>query len=195
VDAQAFMTSASAADRALRDPVDHSDRRVVCCDAPSSGILGRLFGSKDVRPSRLLSRGLIEGKHLIRFSDTATDLTTVRARESLPMMIPLRSEFEDLKCTALVKMGYPTDSGRQGREHLWFEVHDLNNDQIDATLVNKPFDVSSLKVGDRRHHAVELVTDWAIMTPLGQLTPRTMEIARKLRDLRPKILEFLSSQS
>jgi hypothetical protein len=168
---------------------------VVCCDAPSTGILGRLFGSKDVRPSRLLSHGLVEGKHLIRFSDTATDLTATRARESLPLMIPFRSEFEDLKCTALVKMGYPTDSGRQGREHLWFEVHDLKNDQIDATLVNQPFDVSSLKVGDRRHHPVELVTDWAIMTPLGQLTPRTMEIARKLRELRPKILEFLSSQS
>jgi hypothetical protein len=77
-----------------------------------------------------------------------------------------------------------------GREHLWFEVHDVKNDHLDATLVNDPFDISSMKVGDRRHHAAELVTDWAIMTPLGQLTPRSLELARKLRELRPKILEF-----
>jgi len=195
VDAQTFMRSAAPSDTALRDPADHSDRRVVCCDSGSAGFIGRLFGTKDLRPARLLSRGLTEGKHLIRFSDSATDLTATRARESLSLVEPLRTQFAEMKSTALVKLGYPTDSGRSGREHLWFEVHDVKNDHLDATLVNDPFDISSMKVGDRRHHAAELVTDWAIMTPLGQLTPRSLELARKLRELRPIILEFLRKQA
>jgi hypothetical protein len=195
IDAQTFMRSAAISDTVLRDPADHSDRRVVCCDTGSAGFIGRLFGAKDLRPSRLLSRGLTEGKHLIRFSDSATELTATRARESMSLVEPLRQEFADLKCTALVKLGYATDSGRSGREHLWFELHSVANDQLDATLVNDPFDIASMKAGDRRHHPVDLVTDWAIMTPLGQLTPRSLELARKLRELRPKILEFLRKQS
>jgi hypothetical protein len=195
VDAQTFMRSAASSDTALRDPADHSDRRVVCCDSGSAGFFGRLFGARDLRPARLLSHGLTEGKHLIRFSDSATELTATRARESLSLVEPLLMEFAEMKCTALVKLGYETDSGRNGREHLWFELHGVVNDQLDATLVNDPFDIASMKSGDRRHHPAELVSDWAIMTPLGQLTPRSLEIARKLRELRPKILEFLRNQS
>ena len=194
-DAQSFMRSAAAEDRALRDPEGHSDRRVVCCDSPSAGILGRLFGSNSVRPSRLLSRGMIEGKHLVAFSKASTELTSIRARQSLALLEPFRTEFEDLQCTPLVKIGYPTDSGHDGSEHLWFEVHGVSNNSIDATLVNEPFDIAAMKAGQRAQHPVDLVSDWAIVTPLGQLTPRSMEVARKLREMRPKILEYLRSQS
>lgn len=195
VDAEIFMRSAAPADQALRDPEGHTDRRVICCEAPSTGIVGRFFGGKNLKPSRLLSRGLIEGRHLVSFSESATELTATRARESLSLLEPLRTEFEDLKCTAFAKLAYPTDSGREGREHLWFEVHGMTGDGIDSTLVNEPFDVGGMKAGDRAHRPVDPVTDWAIMTPLGQLTPRSMEVARKLRELRPKILEFLRTQS
>ncbi|HET9218382.1 MAG TPA: DUF2314 domain-containing protein [Terriglobia bacterium] len=194
VDAPTFMRSASSADRQLRDPENHSDRRVVCCDAGAPGLLRRLLGSGEVAPSRFLSRGMIEGKHLIRFSDFSTDLTTTRARESLPLLNPFRQEFEELQCTALVKLGYRTDSGRDGREHLWFEVHGVSGDSIDATLVNQPFDIASLKVGDRDNRPAELLTDWAVMTPLGALTPRSLEVARKLREKRSLLLEYLRSQ-
>ena len=138
---------------------------------------------------------MIEGKHLIRFSDFSTDLTTARARESLPLLNPFREEFEELQCTALVKMGHPTDSGRAGREHLWFEVHGVSDDSIDSTLVNQPFDIVSMKAGDRGNRPAELLTDWAVMTPLGPLTPRSLEVARKLREKRPLLLEYLRSQS
>lgn len=195
IDAQTFMRSAAATDRELRDPDDHSDRRVVCCDATSAGMISRLFGAKDVRPSRLLSRGMIEGKHLVAFSKPATELTSIRARQSLSLLEPLRTEFADLQCTPLVKMGYPTDSGSDNSEHLWFEVHAVGADSIDATLVNEPFDIASMKAGQRGWRPIDLVSDWALVTPLGQLTPRSMEVARKLREMRPKILEYLRSQS
>jgi hypothetical protein len=194
VDANTFMRSASSSDTELRDPEGHSDRRVVCCDAASPGFIGRLFRSKGIRPSPFLCRGMTEGRHLIRFSNGSTDLTAARARESLSMLEPLREEFEDLQCTTVVKMGYPTDSGDNGSEHLWFEVHGIRGDFIDATLLNEPFDIASMKAGNRDMRSVELLTDWSIMTPIGQLTPRSLEVARKLRENRPKIQEFLRSR-
>jgi uncharacterized protein YegJ (DUF2314 family) len=193
IDATAFMRSASAADAALRDPDDHSHRRVVCCDPPAEGLMARLFKAKGARPSALLSEGMNEGKHLVRFSDTATDLAAERARGSLSSFEGFQTEFADLQCTALVKLGYPTDDD-DGREHLWFEAHGMNSGKIDATLLNEPFNVSQLKSGGRNEHAAELLTDWAIATPLGQLTPRSLELARRLREKRPMILEWLAQQ-
>jgi uncharacterized protein YegJ (DUF2314 family) len=155
--------------------------------------MARLFKAKGARPSALLSEGMNEGKHLVRFSDTATDLAAERARGSLSSFEGFQTEFADLQCTALVKLGYPTDDD-DGREHLWFEAHGMNSGKIDATLLNEPFNVSQLKSGGRNEHAAELLTDWAIATPLGQLTPRSLELARRLREKRPMILEWLAQQ-
>jgi hypothetical protein len=195
VPAATFMRAAAPADCALRDAEGHTERRVVCCDGNAPGFLGRLFGARDTRPSRLLSRGLIEGRQLIQLSNTATELTACRARESLGLFGKLCEEFAELKCTPVVKLGYPVDdaSGPTDREHLWFEVHGVRGDAIDATLLNDPFAVAALKAGVRAQHPAELLTDWTLMTPLGQLTPRSLEVARKLREVRPQILEALAS--
>ena len=68
-----------------------------------------------------------------------------------------------------------------GREHLWFEVHDVRDDQVDATLVNEPYDVARLRQGDRGAHDVERITDWLIPTPFGLITPRSQVAARRVR--------------
>jgi hypothetical protein len=39
----------------------------------------------------------------------------------------------------LAKLGLATRSGE--REHLWFEVHELTDTDLDGTLVNRPIDV------------------------------------------------------
>jgi hypothetical protein len=95
VDSQTFMKSAAPPDRDLRDPEDHSGKRVVCCDPAATGIVGRLLRGKNWRPSSLLSRGMTEGKHIVNFSAHATELMAVRAKECLPLLDPLRAEFED----------------------------------------------------------------------------------------------------
>lgn len=187
IEAAVFMHAAADRDRQLRDPGDHTRRRVVCCDPAPKGFLGRLVGGKALRPSSLLSQGMVEGKHLVRFSDLATELSAARARDSLSLLEPFRTEFEDLGCTALVKLGYPTDERNGGHEHLWFEVHGMDSGSIDGTLVNQPFNIASMKLGDRGEHPVELLSDWTIVTPIGQLTPRSLEVARKLRERRPEI--------
>jgi hypothetical protein len=50
-----------------------------------------------------------------------------------------------------------------------------------------------MKAGQRAKHPVSLVSDWTLVTPLGQLTPRNLELARLLAEYRPKILEALAN--
>jgi uncharacterized protein YegJ (DUF2314 family) len=196
VDASTFMERASSSDRELRDDEYHDEDRVVCCDPGPPGMLARLFGAGEVRPSRLLSRGMEEGRHLVSFSKQATDLAALRARECLPLFASLCEEFAELECKGLVKLGYATDSGDgDDHEHMWFEAHGTAGDDIDATLLNRPFDIAALHEGQRGTHPIDRLTDWAILTPLGQLTPRSLEIARHLRELRPEILQAMQTGS
>jgi hypothetical protein len=196
VAASTFMGAASEADRALRDPEDHTEARVVCCDPKAPGAIARLFGAAKIRPSQLLSSGMVEGRHLVNFSTQATELFAERARGTIDLFASFRREFEDLQCTPLVKLGYPTDGGGdENREHLWFEVHSVGSDGLEATLLNDPFDIAEMKAGERRCHSMERLTDWTLLTPVGQLTPRSLEVARTLRELRPEILEALAMDS
>lgn len=192
VPASSFMSQASAADRALRDPDGHTERRVVCCDARPPGFLARLFGAKGVGPSALLSRGMDEGRHLVAFSHGATDLMAARARETLGLFAALTDEFRAIEATPLAKIGYVVDGGGPtDREHLWFEVHGVSDAGLDATLLNDPFRIERMAAGQRSLHSVDQLTDWTLMTPVGQITPRRVELVRPLREHMPEILEAM----
>jgi uncharacterized protein YegJ (DUF2314 family) len=87
-----------------------------------------------------------------------------------------------------VKLGYPVDGNDPTQlEHLWFEVHALNEKTIDATVANKPRHVSSLKLGQRGLHPVELLTDWTLLTLAGSINPRDTRPARDVRLNRNKL--------
>jgi Uncharacterized protein conserved in bacteria (DUF2314) len=191
IDASVFMRAAASADRALRDADEHSQRRVVCCEPTPPGLLRRLFGAKDAQPSRLLSAGMQDGEHLIRLSTAATELAAERARGSFGLLAAMSSEFAALECGPVVKLGYPSDSDPDVREHLWFEVHAQDDAQLDATLLNEPHDVARLRAGQRGEHSLEVLTDWALRTPLGLLTPHNLELARSLRELQPELLQAM----
>ena len=188
-----FMQSASSEDRALRDAPGHDEARVVCCD-PSPGALARRLGKAKFRPSRLLGQGMVDGEGLVGFSKQATELTAERARGSIRLLTAFMEEFEDLNCEALVKLGYPTDShGESSCEHLRFRGHSVGTDSVDATLLNEPFDIAAMLAGERRTHSLERLSDWLLFTPAGQLTPRSLHLARVLRELRSEIVERLAA--
>ena len=69
------------------------------------------------------------------------------------MFKALIAEFGPAGLPNGLKIGYPTASDPTGREHLWFEVHGFDGDRVDATLMSQPFDVPSLKQGERGWHA------------------------------------------
>ena len=61
-------------------------------------------------------------------------------------------------------------------------MHGFDGDRVDATLMNQPFDVPSLKQGVRGWHAVADVSDWIVASPAGPMTPRNLSAARRLRE-------------
>jgi uncharacterized protein YegJ (DUF2314 family) len=195
VDANDFMRGARDADRRMREPEDHSERRVVCCDARPPGWLPRLFGAGSWRPSRILSRGMDPKAHLVRFSSEATELCAQRARETLPTFDGLRLEFADLDCEAMVKLAYETDANDGGQEHLWFEVQAIAANGIHAVLINDPFDIADMHAGMRVAAEPERLSDWTLFSPVGEITPRSLERARLLREVRPEIQDALEREA
>jgi hypothetical protein len=196
VPVEQFTREAAAADRALRDDEDHSEGRVVACDPPANGGLARLFRGARPRPARLLTNGIDERRQLVQFSRSATELMAIRARETIEIFGRLADEFAFLQPLPLVKLGYRVDGATsdQDREHLWFEVHRILGDRLDATLLNRPFRIARMDVGDRDLHPIELLTDWNLQTPVGAITPGGLSLGRAIRERRDE-LESIARQA
>jgi hypothetical protein len=169
---------------------DHNKDRAVLCDA-GGGLLARLFGR--VTPSRLLSQPAADDM-TVPFSTAATDLMAQRAKGTYLQFRQLVGEFAEFEFPAIVKLGYRIDGGGcelEEREHLWFEVNELADDRLDATLESTPFAIERLRKGQRGWHSVDLLTDWAILTPLGMITPRHTVPARQIRANREQFRELM----
>jgi hypothetical protein len=182
----AFNARADARARALRDDGDgsHSRDRVVLCE-PRGGVLTRWL--RGVQPSRFLSRALTE-QPLINFSVSASILMAQRARQTYSRLRELRDEFSDLPLPTLVKLGYEVDGGGENElEHLWFEVHELHDQEIDATLLNTPFDIAAMHAGQRGRHPIGRLTAWSILTPFGTIGPHQTSALRWLRERRHEV--------
>jgi uncharacterized protein YegJ (DUF2314 family) len=181
VPAKEFMSQASPADRGLRDmgpePGDphESDRAVVC--EPRKG--GFLRSSKP-EPYELLSSA--DDNTMIAFDEESTELMAERARGTVGVFRSLVAEFTGWPVTPMVKLGFPT-SQPGSNEHLWFKVHSAGADMIDCTLVNDPLDVAELRNGQRANQPLSRLSDWTILSPAGDMTPRSLLAARRLREL------------
>jgi len=182
VPVERFHAQASPEHQKLRDlDSAHSGRRAVLCE-PVGGLLSR-WRTRPV-PSRFLSRP-VDDRIVFPFSTAATTLMSERARQTLGVFRDLQEEFASLDLPKVVKLAYEVEGGGpDNREHLWFEVHHISNDKVEATLVNTPHRVAGLTAGQRGEHDLERLTDWAIMSPEGPMTPRNISAARRLRETR-----------
>jgi uncharacterized protein YegJ (DUF2314 family) len=190
VPAAEYMKSASEADRAPRgDSKDHDEKRVVLCEG-EGGVVSRLFRSRP-HPARILSTGFDE-RYLIHFSKAATELMAERARATFELFTRLNAELAEFNFPSVVKLGYQVDGGKEDdREHLWFEFHGVNGDVLEATLANEPFRISGMKAGQRGLHSIDRLTDWAIMTPAGTISPRSTKPLRFIRRHSEELREAL----
>ena len=190
--AEEFMAKAAPEHRAIRDGAeeDHRENRVVLCD-PKSGGLRALFSGKP-HPSQLLSEPYDESE-LIQFSSATTELMSERAKATFNLFTSIASELAEFEPTPLVKLGCKVDNAQEenDREHMWFEYHGMSGDQIDATLLNKPFHIARMKEGDRALHSPELLTDWTIFTPAGKITPVMFRTLRLIRQKKDELLQAL----
>jgi hypothetical protein len=174
-----YHAEASTEHQKLReaDPV-HSGSRAVLCE-PAGGLFGRW--RMRPAPSRFLSRVDTDGM-VVPFSTPATELMSGRARQTFSVFRDLKEEFGGLDLPTVVKLGYEVDGGGPtDREHLWFAVHQVLGETVDATLANAPHRISAMKVGQRGEFPLERLTDWMILSPEGPMTPRNVSAARRLR--------------
>ena len=190
VDVRDFLKRAGPAANGLRLGAneEHNRDRVVMCE-PARGLLGRWFGP--VVPSRALSQG-VSDEVTVPFSTLASNLMAERAKGTYLQFRQLAGEFAEFDFPVIVKLGYRVDGGgADEREHLWFAVNHLHDDRIDATLESTPVGVSKLKRGQRGWHMLDLLTDWAILTPLGMITPRYTVPARQIRANRDQFRQLM----
>lgn len=172
-----FHAKASPEHAQFRDlDEDHRDNRSVLCD-PAGGLFKKF---KKVKPSTFLSEADTD-RMVIHFSKEATDAMAARARGTISLFSTLLEEFAEFKLPALAKIGYEQDGG-EGGEYLWFSVHGVDGDSIDATLESSPFRIARMKAGERGLHAVNRLTDWTIMTPFGRISPYNLTSLRRIRE-------------
>lgn len=87
----------------------------------------------------------------------------------------LYQAFSDKKNHLLVKIGllmdkkHRTDSN--DREHIWFEVTDIQEGRITAKLTQEPYYIKGLHEGYVGAYSPEEITDWLIFTPERRITP------------------------
>lgn len=146
--------------------------------------LGRgLLGDRYENPA--VYTKILRDNPLLYVTNMETERRALLARERLPSFRTRLARHGggggDWKF--LVKLGYPVDGAQEPgeREHLWFEVHAMDADSVDATLLNAPYSVSRLREGMRGRHLLELLSDWSIHAPEGEYGPADVqELDREL---------------
>lgn len=155
----------------------HAGRRAILCEPPGRRFLGR---GRDASPRPLeLARRRPPDRFVVYVPPAATTLMAERAHGTLGVLQARMAEFADRRPKALVKLGYPTRDG--GQEHLWFEAHGFTDAGVIATLQNEPLGVD-LRPGTRAERPLDLLTDWALVTSAGWITPRSSLATRRLRE-------------
>ena len=132
------------------------------------GLLGRRYDN----PAVYLP--VLANNPLLWVSTMETQRMCRLAKERLDRYQALwESHRDDEDWLFLMKLGYAVDGAEEqdDREHLWFELHGTQADQVEATLVNEPYGITGMHEGDRGWHSLDLLSDWAILCPLGRFDP------------------------
>lgn len=143
---------------------------------PSKGLFGRRYKSPAAHVPTLAENPLLY------VSRMETERMALLAQDRWPDFAKLQLEHGAHDDWAfLVKLGYPVDGAENDadREHLWFQVHGVKGHDLDATLTNEPYAVSTLKKDQRGTYPLSMMSDWAILNPMGHFTPDTLHLLRR----------------
>lgn len=152
--------------------------------APGHKVLG-LFGHAVEPITRFVPA--LEGAPTFHLLPTQTRRLALLARERLPAFRQLFALLGANRHFAfLVKLAFPTLDPVFGREeHLWFEVHALGDDTVEATCTNTPRAVPALSEGQRATHHLDRLCDWAVACPLGRFDAERIEVLEHILTVAP----------
>jgi hypothetical protein len=177
-----FMAAASPEDKALRDTGPGTgdphakDRAVVCEPRQAAGPTPRPV------PSRLLSHSP-EGVTPV-FDEEAAAIIATRAQATVGVLRALTDEFAEYPVVATAKLLFPIlESGAS--ELISCRIHALHEDTVDCTLTGQPTGLP-IREGLRSTFSLNRLADWRILSPEGDMTPRSSLGARRLRELPPQ---------
>lgn len=142
--------------------------------APRRRFLG-LFGSDAASPA--VYSAMLGDNPLLYVPTMETRRLEMLSRERFEDFRALQAAHAGQeKWVFLMKLGYPVDGAEDdSREHLWFEVHAIAGDRVDATLINAPYAVAQLTEGTRGIHDLSLMSDWTILCERGRFDPETVK--------------------
>ncbi|MEM8884935.1 MAG: DUF4026 domain-containing protein [Planctomycetota bacterium] len=164
-------------DRALggpddRDDEDHTTVRGVLF-VPGRGMLG---GRK--YKSLTAARSTLADNPVFWVSGLETDRMSALAKVRFDRLRALFDRYgaETEEWHFVVKLGYEVDGDEEevGREHLWFEVHGVDGDEVDGTLLNQPHNIARMSEGQRARHDIARLSDWTVYSPHGAFTADTI---------------------
>ncbi|NJO92909.1 MAG: DUF2314 domain-containing protein [Chloroflexia bacterium] len=103
----------------------------------------------------------------------------------------------------LIKAGIEVDDeykqeNEMNKEHLWFEVVDINKNRFTGILLNQPYYISTMNEGEQIDFYESEITDWIIYTKEYQINPDNVYLVENISVLpydvlsnRDKLLEQL----
>ena len=184
----------------MADRVDDPDnphiglRAVICNDISQEG------NTYPVDVIEKMSRDDAVLFPAIRVVDRLADLAKatwsllVHEFNSLPKQLlrtdihPMTSDDQHLVCFVIKASLTTSDESTEAREHLWFVVHQFEEDRLQAQLMNDPVQNDKFSEGDiiwiKRH----AISDWSVITPNASYGPSQLEdFAAALSELKQGI--------
>lgn len=88
---------------------------------------------------------------------------------------PVRA-LKNANYTVNMKFAIPyevTHTRESYNEHMWFDIKQINGDEIVGVLMNSPFYVTNMKLGDEVKLNKSQLSDWIIYSDKSRITPDT----------------------
>lgn len=100
---------------------------------------------------------------LVYFSPKETDRMSALAKTKWGDFVEVFERYNGSEdCSFIVKLGYESDEDNTNKEHLWFDVKTVVGEEIEAELLNEPFNISGMQKGEVKKHKVSRLSDWLI---------------------------------
>lgn len=115
---------------------------------------------------------IIGNDPLFLLSNTETNRISLVAQEQFKYV---KNAIKNENNSILIKVGIVTDPQTNNREHLWFELVEIIDDNhFKGKLVNKPFDDIDMVEGEIYTFEVNQITDWIIYMDDKTINPDTV---------------------